>query len=99
MNTNPLIINTTLEKQLLSAKNLSIKLQGLDLLNQNIGISRTVNSSGYTDTRTNRLGRYFLMSIVYRLNKFKGQQQKDMMPPMGMPGGGGEMRMMQRMGF
>ncbi len=94
---DPLIISTTLEKQLLPAKNLSIKLQGLDLLNQNIGINRTVNGSGFTDTKTNRLGRYFMMSLVYRLNKFKGQQ-KDPMSSMGMPGGG-DMRMMHRMGF
>ncbi len=98
VNANPLIITTTLEKQLLASKNLSIKLQGLDLLNQNIGINRTINSSGYTDTKTNRLGRYFLLTIVYRLNKFKGQQ-KDQMSSMGMPGGGGDMRMMHRMGF
>lgn len=87
VNTNPLIVSTTLEKQLFKKKNGSIKLQGLDLLNQNIGISRTVNSTSITDSRTNKLGRYFLLTLVYRLNKFKGDQQ--MMPGMGMPGGGG----------
>jgi hypothetical protein len=91
---NPLIINTTLEKQFLKKKNLSIKLQGFDLLNQNIGISRSVTSTGFTDTRSNRLGRYFMVSFVCRLNKFFGDMQGGQQ--MGMPGGGmkggGEMR-------
>jgi len=93
---NPLIINTTIEKQFLKKKNLSLKLQGFDLLNQNIGVSRSVTGTGYTDTRTNRLGRYFMISFVCRLNKFFGDMQGG--PQMGMPGGGmrggGEMRPM-----
>jgi hypothetical protein len=91
---NPLIINTTIEKQFLKKKNLSLKLQGFDLLNQNIGVSRSVTGTGFTDTRTNRLGRYFMVSFVYRLNKFFGDMQGG--SQMGMPGGGmrggGEMR-------
>ena len=89
---NPLIINATLEKQLLEKKNLSLKLQAFDVLNQNIGLSRSVTGSGFTDTRTNRLGRYFLFSFVCRLNKFKGEMQQDgnrMTMPMR---GGGETR-------
>ncbi len=84
---NPLIINATLEKQLLKKKNLSFKLQAFDLLNQNIGISRTVSATGFTDTRSNRLGRYFMLSFIVRLNKFFGDQSQNMM--MGMPPGGG----------
>jgi hypothetical protein len=89
---NPLIINATLEKQLLKKKNLSLKLQSFDVLNQNIGFSRNVTGMGYTDTRSNRLGRYFMFSFVCRLNKFKGDMQQDGMK-MTMPmRGGGEMR-------
>ena len=83
---NPLIINTTIEKQFLKKKNLSLKLQGFDLLNQNIGVSRSVTGTGFTDTRTNRLGRYFMVSFVCRLNKFVGDMQGG--SQMGMPGGG-----------
>lgn len=87
---NPFIINATLEKQLFKKKNASIKLQAFDLLNENIGINRQVTASSITDTRTNRLGRYFMLSFVIRLNKFSGQQPMPMgMPGMGMPGGGG----------
>jgi hypothetical protein len=69
---NPFIIQLGLEKQFLKTKNLTVKFQAIDVLNQNIGISRTLSGNGYTDTRTNRLGRYFLLSFVCRLNKFVG---------------------------
>ena len=90
---NPFIINATLEKQLFKKKNGSIKLQAFDLLNENIGISRQATASSITDTRTNRLGRYFMLSFIIRLNKFSGQQTMSPMqmgmPGMGNPGGGG----------
>ncbi len=94
--TNPLIINGTLEKQILKNKNASLRLQAFDLLNENTNVSRSVNSNdaSITDTRTNRLQRYFMLSFVFRFNKFKGASKAG--PGMqGMPSGGrGEMRIM-----
>lgn len=97
VNANPLIINSTLEKQLFKKKNASIKLQAFDLLNENTSINRTVTGSAITDTRSNRLGRYFLLSFVLRLNKFSGQMQQGMQ--MGIPGGGSGMPMMRPPGM
>ena len=99
---NPFIVNATLEKQLLKSKNASIKLQAFDLLNENISVSRNVNANNasITDSRTNRLKRYFMLSFVYRFNKFKGAAGAG--PGMqGGPGGGGGggMRMMGGPGF
>jgi len=93
VNANPLIINSTLEKQLFKKKNASIKLQAYDLLNENTSISRSVTAQSITDTRTNRLGRYLMLSFVLRLNKFSGQQ-----PAMPIPGGG-NMQMMRPPGM
>ena len=88
---NPLIINATIEKQLLKAKNASLKLQAFDMLNENTNVSRNVNAlnASITDSRTNRLQRYFMLSMVYRFNKFKGAATGGP----GMQGGGGGMRM------
>jgi hypothetical protein len=86
VNTNPFIINATLEKQFSKNKNLSLKLQALDMLNENIGIARSVQNNTVTDTRTNRLGRYFMLSAIVRLNKFVGQAPQNRMM-MGGPSG------------
>ncbi len=90
VNSDPLIINATLEKALFKKQNASIKLQAFDLLNENISINRSSSGNSITDTRTNKLGRYFMLSFVFRLNKFSGQSQGNQMMP-GMPGGNMQM--------
>ncbi len=91
VNSDPLIINATLEKSFFKKQNAAVKLQAFDMLNENTNVNRSVTGSAITDTRSNRLGRYFMLSLVYRLNKFTGQSQNQMMPPPG----GGNMRMMR----
>ena len=92
VNTNPFIINATVEKQLFKKKNVSLKLQAVDLLNENINISRNVTANNITDTRINKLGRYFMATIVLRLNKFNGKAaaggNMNMMRPPPPPGHG-----------
>jgi len=51
---------------------LTLRLQGFDLFNNNTGITRTVNETTVTDSRTLRLARYFLLSANIRLAKFGG---------------------------
>ena len=91
---NPLIINTTLEKQFLKKKNASVKLQAFDLLNENINVNRSVTAFSITDTRANRLGRYFMLSFVFRFSKFDGSKAGPANMQMMPGGGGGHMRMM-----
>jgi hypothetical protein len=90
---NPIIIQASLEKQVLKSRNLSLKLQCFDLLNQNIGISRTANANGFTDTRTNRLGRYVMLTAVFRINKFGVSNTQTNNPTMPFMPGGGEFKM------
>ncbi|MGZ8525669.1 MAG: outer membrane beta-barrel protein [Chitinophagaceae bacterium] len=77
---NPFIISGYLERQFSKNNQYSIRLQAFDLLNQNTSISRTVNANSITDTRTNKLGQYFMLSFNFRLQKFKGQQPKTQFP-------------------
>jgi hypothetical protein len=90
---NPFIIQASLEKQVLKDRNLSLKLQVFDVLNQNIGVSRSVNANGFTDTRTNRLGRFVMLTATYRLNKFGVSSKQASSNTPFMPGGGGEYKM------
>ena len=70
---NPVLINASLEQQLFKKKNGILKLAAYDLLKQNTNISRSVNGAIITDTRVNRLTRYFMLTFTYRLQKFVGQ--------------------------
>jgi hypothetical protein len=82
---NPVIINTSIEQQLFKKKNGILKLSAYDLLKQNTNISRSVSGAAITDTRVNRLTRYFMLTFTYRLQKFVGQaaQGGGMRPGMG----------------
>ncbi len=92
---NPFIINASLEKQLLKKKNASLKLQAFDLLNENTNVNRSVTAYSITDTKTNRLQRYFMLSFIFRFSKFDGSKAGAAMPM----GQGGGMRVMGGPGF
>ncbi len=48
-----------------------LSIECYDILNKNIGITRTASENYLMETRTNIIGRYFLLSFKYRLSKFK----------------------------
>lgn len=72
---NVALLNASLEKEIFKSKNGIIRLAGFDILKQNTSVSRNISTNFITDTRTNRLTQYFMLSFTYRLNKFKGAQQ------------------------
>jgi len=82
---NPFIINASIEKSFMKNERLSLKLQGLDLLDQNQNINRSVTANSITDSRVNRLKRYFLLTAIFRLSKFSAGASSKPMMPMGMP--------------
>lgn len=92
---NPFIMNAYLEKQFLKANAGALRLQVFDAYNQNTSVSRTVNGNNITDTRSNRLARYVMLTFSLKLQKFNGQT-----PPnnMQMPGQGGGMMMRREFG-
>jgi hypothetical protein len=71
---NIALLNASIEKEVFKKKNGIIKLAGFDIFKQNTNISRTVTDQFVTDTRTNRLTQYFMLSFTYRFNKFSGTQ-------------------------
>ncbi len=72
INQNPLIINSYLEKQFFKGKAGSLRFQAFDLLNQNTSINRIINTNGFTDSRSNRLAQYFMLSFTMRIQKYAG---------------------------
>lgn len=76
--------NASIQKQLFSQKNGTIRLKIYDILQQRSNISRSVTSNYIRDTTTNTLTTYFMVHFVYRFNIFKnGATQEDMMPMRG----------------
>ncbi len=85
---NPMIINTYIEKQFLKGRNGAIRFQAFDLLNEQTNVSRVV-SDGYTlDNRSNRLARYFMLTLSYRFRSFGGGTAQQQDTPWGGPGRG-----------
>ncbi len=72
--TNPNILNTYVEKKFLKQNIGAIRLSAFDLFNQNTGFSTTQSSSYITQTQSNRLGRYYLLTFTLRLQKFAGKR-------------------------
>jgi hypothetical protein len=75
VNQNLAILNASLEKTIFKKKNGFLRFSAYDIFKQNTNITRTVSGNYITDTRTNRLTRYALLTFTYRLNRFQGQQQ------------------------
>jgi hypothetical protein len=83
------ILNTYLERRFLKTKTATLRLSAIDLFNKNRGYTSTQNGSFITLTNTDRLGRYHLLSLTYRLQKIAGK--KSIMGPGG-PGDDGPTR-------
>ncbi len=71
---NPTLLSSYVEYQFLKKNAASLRFQAFDLFNENAGITRTVSGNQIIDTRTNRLGRYFMLSFTLRLQQFAGRQ-------------------------
>lgn len=84
---NPNILNTYIEKKFLKQNVGALRLSAFDLFNQNTGFSSTQTGSYITQTQSNRLGRYYLLTFTLRLQKFAGKRptagEGGMRPPMG----------------
>ncbi len=81
ISSNPLIIDSYLEKQFLKGKKASFKLQASDILNQSTSLSYIATGNTSTLSESNRLARYFLLSFTFNFSKFAGNSTE--MPDMG----------------
>ena len=55
------------------------KVKVYDLLNQNIGVSRTVTPTAITDTENTVLQQYVMFSLTFKLEKFGGKKKESNM--------------------
>jgi len=90
-NTSIPLLNPSIAKQFLKNKAGELRLTCFDLLNANKSVTRSVSSTQITDTRTNVLTQYFLLTFTYNLRRFPGAgaNAKGQGPMRGMRGDGG----------
>ncbi len=69
-NFDKLIVNSSIYKTFLEKDNLKLSLSGNDLLNQNIGFSRTAYGNTISQSSFTNIQRYFLGSVVWDFSKF-----------------------------
>jgi hypothetical protein len=77
INANPLIVTTYLEKQF-SKRRGAFRLQGYDLLNEGTVVAISQDANTITNSQTNRLTRYVMATLSFRLQKFPGGMQPNM---------------------
>jgi outer membrane receptor protein involved in Fe transport len=64
------LANASIYKGFNKPKGLFIHLQGYDLLNNYPNTRRTVTDNIVEDRTNNRIGRYFLLSVIYKFSRF-----------------------------
>lgn len=67
---NPTILRLFVEYKLMKKNQGTIRIDGFDLFDENSGISRDVFDNVIVDRQVNRLGRYFMLSFIFRVNNF-----------------------------
>lgn len=91
---NEWLWNASMSKQIFKAKNGTIKFSIYDILHQKTNISQSFRTESVSETITNVLESYFMVSFIYRFQIFKGgakmtDMNNDSGPRFGPPGGGG----------
>jgi len=68
-NNNVVLLNAWVGRKFMKNDALLLKVAGNDLLNQNIGFNRTVNSNFITQNTYTTIQRYFMFSLVWNFTK------------------------------
>jgi hypothetical protein len=71
-NKNPFVMNAYLDYEFFARKNGSLRISAFDIFNQNTYLNHVQSSTGFTNTQSNALSRYLLVSLVLNLQKFTG---------------------------
>ncbi len=75
-NANLPLWNASIAKELFRKRQGEIKLVIVDILNQNVNVSRNITTNYIQDVQNNVLKQYFLLTFTYNLKMFPGQQRQ-----------------------
>jgi len=71
--TNPNLLDMYVERRFLKQNRAAIRISAYDLFNENTGFTSIQNAYAVTQSNVNRLGRYYLLILSLRLQKFAGK--------------------------
>jgi hypothetical protein len=74
-NNNMILWNAAIERRMFKDEKSILSISVHDILNQNIGFSRNINSNYITEKSYQTLQRYFLLSFKYVFNKQGGEKK------------------------
>ena len=86
MNTNELIWNAQLSQNFLPQKNMTVSVQWYDILRERSSISRSLSATNRSDTWTNAIHSYVMVTLSYRFNLMGNKEAR----AAGFNGGGGQ---------
>lgn len=69
---NPFVANAYFQMELSRRRICTFKVSAYDLFNQNNFINRVITPNGFTDTKSNTLSRYVMISFILNLQKWSG---------------------------
>lgn len=75
-NTTVFLVTPSIAKQFLKNKAGELRLSCFDLLKQNQAVSTSATANQISNTISNNLTRYFMLTFTYNLRAFGGQQQQ-----------------------
>ena len=67
------ILNESISYNFLKSNAMNLKLTALDMLNKNVGFSRSSTDNYFEETTKDVLGTYYMLSLTYTLNGNKGK--------------------------
>jgi hypothetical protein len=68
-NTNAILWNSWLDRKFTKNNNLKLRLYAFDILDQNIGFQRTINSNYINERTFNTFNRYLMLSVIWNFSK------------------------------
>ncbi|MBI1781763.1 MAG: outer membrane beta-barrel protein, partial [Sphingobacteriales bacterium] len=66
---NTYFVNASIKKAFMKDEKLEVKLYVNDIFNQNRGINRNISSNFISETRSDVIRRFFLLSFIYNFSK------------------------------
>ncbi|MCR6720724.1 MAG: outer membrane beta-barrel family protein [Chitinophagaceae bacterium] len=69
---NITVWNAKLSRKFFKDNSFQLDLYAYDILNQNIGFTRNINSNFMTEQRFDRISQYFMLSAIWTFNKMPG---------------------------